>query len=507
MPDAHAASAIAVQERPVIRADAAGVVAEAPAAETQPLPRLAEGQEAYDVAIIGAGPGGYVAALRGRQLGLSVALIESGAPGGACLNVGCIPTKAMLASIEALAIARRGKEFGFTAGEVAPDYPAMVKRRDRIVAQLGKGVELLLASAGVAVVRGRARFRSARVLEVMGDDGPQDVSATNVIIAAGSHPASPPIPGVELDGVVSSDDLLRLPAPPQRLAIVGGGAVGVEWAQIFGELGAAIQIFEMMEHLLPPADAEIAAELERLFQRRGYRVHCSAMVRGIEKADDGLCVRFSTPQGGDQETAADVVLVATGRRANTADLGLDEIGISLDHHTIPVNERMETRVPGIYAIGDVVSGLQLAHVAAREGEVAIENIAGHEARIDYRAIPSCVYTSPGIAWVGLTEDEARKEREGVQIGAFPFRALGKSVVDGHRDGMVKVIVDPHYGEILGVHMIGHGVTDLISEAVLAMSAECTTQELIAAVHPHPTLSEALHEAALDVWNRAIHKPG
>ena len=478
---------------------------EAPTPATQTKPQASAADHQYDVAIIGAGPGGYVAALRGRQLGLRVALVDKGAPGGACLNVGCIPTKAMLASVEAYGTAKRGQEFGFSAGEVTPDYPAMVKRRDRIVAQLGAGLQHLLKKAGVDLISGRARFQTAHSLEVESDAGSAEVTAGSIIVATGSHPSMPPIPGADLDGVVDSDALLALESVPARLAVVGAGAVGLEWGQIFHELGAKVELFEMVDQLLPPADADIAAELRRIFERRGLGVHCSAMVKSIEAEEGVLVLNYSTPQEGGQTTAAEVVLIATGRRPNTAGLGLEEIGVALKRDAVPVNERMQTSVASVYAIGDVVSGPQLAHVATREGEVAIENIAGHQARIDYSAMPAAVYTQPGIAWVGLTEAEAREERGDVTVGSFPFRNLGKALADGHREGFVKVVASERFGEILGVHMIGHGVTDLVAEATLAMTSECTLDEIIATVHAHPTLSEALQEAALDALGRALHK--
>ncbi len=480
--------------------------------ELEPRPQPEPSTEGmYDVAIVGSGPGGYVAAIRAAQLGLRTAVIERTYLGGTCLNVGCIPTKAMLSSVEALEVARRGKEFGFNAGEVTPDYPAMVQRRDRVVNGLRGGIQGLLKKNGIAVFNGHGRLLSASELEVAGDPlaaldtAPPRLRTRHVILATGSVPSRPPIPGADLAGVVNSDQLLQLEQIPGRLAIVGAGAVGLEWADIFSVLGSRIKIFEMVDQVLPPADAEVSAELAKIMKRKGYEIHTSAMVGGIVDKEGALSVKFSTPTKGEQESPADVVLVATGRWPYTEDLGLEAVALPLERRAIPVNDRLQTRVSGIYAIGDVVPGFQLAHVASREGEVAVETIAGKEARMDYRAVPSCVYTHPEVAWVGLTEEEARNEHPEIRIGRFPFRTLGRAQASGNRDGFVKILAEPRYGEILGVHMIGAHATDHIAEAVLAMSLESTVDEIIHAIHAHPTMPEAMPEAAMDVWERAIHK--
>jgi dihydrolipoamide dehydrogenase len=459
----------------------------------------------YDVAIVGAGPGGYVGAIRAAQLGLRAALVEKAYHGGTCLNVGCIPTKAMLSSIEAYSTARRGQEFGFSAGEVKPDYPAMLQRRDRIVEQLRGGIAFLLKKNGVATFSGHGAVSGPSEIQVAGEGEPQRLRARNIILATGSVPARPPIPGGDAEGVVNSDELLRLEKIPGRMAVVGAGAVGLEWADIFAELGTRITVFEMVQQILPPADAEVAAELTRELKRRGFDIHTSAMVSGIERKGEDLCVKFSTPGKGEEQVDVDVVLVATGRWPNTEGLGLDSVGIHLDRRAIPVNERMQTSAPGIYAIGDCVPGLQLAHVASREAEVAVEVIAGQEARMDYHAIPSGVYTHPEVAWVGLTEEDAREEHPELRVGRYAFRNHGRALAGGHREGFVKIIAEPRYGEVLGVHIIGYHATDLISEGVLAMSMEATVDEIIHAIHAHPTMTEAMGEAALDVWERAIHK--
>ena len=486
--------------------------APAPAASgqitTQPRPQQADANDTqFDVAIIGSGPGGYVAAIRAAQLGLKTAIIERQYMGGTCLNVGCIPTKAMLTSVAALATAKRGKDFGFTvSGDIKPDYGVMVQKRDKVVEQMRGGVAFYMKKNGVAMLNGTGQIRGPRRVQVTGAEGQRDISANNILIATGSVPAKPPIPGAELEGVVNSDQLLRLEKIPARLAIVGAGAVGLEWGDIFNELGSKITVFEMVDQVLPPADGEVAAELAKELKKKGFEIHTSAMVKGIVQKDGGLAVQFSTPTKGDQESAADVVLIATGRWPYTDGLGLENVGITLERRAIPVNNQMQTRATNIYAIGDVVPGLQLAHVASKEGEVAVETMAGHKAKMDYSVVPSCVYTHPEVSWVGLTEAEAREEHKDVRIGKFPFRALGRAVASQDREGFMKVIAEPKYGQILGVHMIGSHVTDLIAEPVLAMTLEATVEEIWHAIHAHPTYPEALMEASLDVWERSIHKP-
>lgn len=473
--------------------------------QARPRPEREQGTgETYDVAILGSGPGGYVAALRAAQLGLRAAVVERGHLGGTCLNVGCIPTKAMLGSVEALSIARRGKEFGFEAESVTPNYAAMVKRRDRVVEQLRGGVTQLLKGARVAVIEGTGRLVSGHELEVTKNGSTERVRARNIVVATGSVPARPPIPGADAKGVLTSDDLLLLPEVPPSMVVIGAGAVGLEWGDIFHGLGTQVTVIEMMDQVLPTADGEISAALARAFSKKGIRLHTGARVEEIVPGKEGLTVRF-TGGGKEQSATAAVVLMATGRRPLTGEIGLDRLGVELQRGAIPVDEQMRTRVPGVYAIGDAVGGYLLAHVASREGEVAVENIAGHAAKMEYRAVPNCVYTSPEVASVGLTEAEARERHENVRVGSFPFRILGKSLAIGEREGFVKIVSEERYGEVLGVHMIGAHVTDLIAEAVLAIQMEGTVEDLVYTIHAHPTLAEATLEAALDALGRPIHK--
>jgi len=499
-------SSAAVLERPAAGAGAAETQTAARVTEQpQPQARAANGAD-YDVAVIGSGPGGYVSAIRAAQLGLKVAIVEKGHMGGTCLNVGCIPTKAMLSSVEALATARRGKDFGFTAGDVQPDYSAMTKRRDKIVEQLRGGVGMLMRKNQIEVVNGAAKFKSAHELEISANGGAaRRLTAANVIIATGSVVSKPPIPGADLEGVVNSDQLLALPKVPKSMAVIGAGAVGLEWGDIFHELGTKITVIEMVNRILPPADAEVAQELARSFQKKGFDLLTGVGVKGIEKKNGMLSVRYGKEGGPEQTVEAEVVLIATGRWPFTDGLGLENAGIQLERRSIPVNEQMQTRVKGVYAIGDVTPGPLLAHVASKGGEVAAEAIAGHTAKMDYHVIPSCVYTSPEVAWVGLTQEEATERHGEVKVGKFPFRVMGRAIASGFREGFMKVIAEPKYGEILGVHMIGAHVTDLIAEATLAMAMEATVEEIFHTIHAHPTLPEIFQEATLDAWERAIHK--
>ena len=469
--------------------------------------------EQYDLLVIGGGPGGYVAALRAGQLGARVALVEEQYIGGVCLNVGCIPTKALLRSAEVYDAVRSAKEFGIRVeGQVSPDWPSIQKRKERIVRLHTRGVASLLKRVKVTVFEGRGRLEGPRgagplVVTVSSPQEVQRVQADKVILATGARPVRLPLPGFDLPGVLDSTGALALDALPERLLIVGGGVIGCEFASIFATLGVQVTIIEMLDRLLPMMDVEVSAELARAFKKLRIQSFLGSRANSItatssSAAGDGLRVSFTTPEG-EQTIEVDKVLVSVGRRANVEDLGLESIGVRVDRG-IPVNEHLETNVPGLYAIGDVTGQWWLAHVASKQGVVAAENVCGHPARMDYGAVPACVFTYPEIASVGLTEAQAREQGYDVLIGKFPFAANAKASIYGDRQGFVKIVSESKYGEVLGLHVVGPHASDLILEGGLALSMEATLDEIEATIHAHPTLGETIHEAALAAHGIALH---
>lgn len=459
-----------------------------------------------DIVILGGGPGGYVAALRAAQLGAKVVLVEENRIGGVCLNVGCIPTKALLRSAEIYRAFRRAAEFGLKLeGSVAPDWPAIQARKDQVARQLVSGVEVLLRKAGVQVLQGRGRFVAPKTLEVALPDGVQRVDAANAVIATGSRPIELPLPGFDLPGVVDSTGVLALDELPHRLLIVGGGVIGVEFAEIFRAFGVEVTVVEMLSCLLPLMDTDLGKALAWTFGHRGVDMLLDSRVTCIDAVDHALEVTVATPAD-DKCLQVDKVLVAVGRRPNVEDLGLDVAGVRVEKTGIPVDDRMQTNVAGIYAIGDVTGSIQLAHVASQGGEVAVENALGHTVKRNLKTVPSCVYTDPEIASVGLTETQAREAGYDVRVGRFPLTASGKALTYGETDGLVKVVSEGRFGEVLGLHVVAPHASDLIHEGGLALALEATLDEIITTVHAHPTLGEAIREAALAVCGAAIHLP-
>jgi len=462
----------------------------------------------YDVAIIGAGPGGYVAAIRGSQLGGRICVIEQEEVGGTCLQLGCIPTKALISSVELLRRMRDAEKFGLRIeGDIRPDIGAIFARKDQIVANLTQGIRLLFKANRVNLIKGQARVVSpGRILVRSAGDAPaQTIEAKSIIIATGSKPAS--IAGLELDGVsiISSDEAVKMQDVPGRLLIVGAGAIGCEFAFIFRQLGSEITMVELMPQVLPQEDAEIARVIERELKKERIKVFTGTRVESVREGDDQfpLLVRLSNGQ----EVGADKILVSIGRQPNTAELGLDKLGIQLgSHNEIVVNRYLETNIKGIYAIGDVIGGIMLAHVASAEGIVAVENALGGNREMDYRVVPAGIFTSPEIGRVGLTEQQARERGQDIKIGRFPLRALGRAQAMGELTGLIKIISDAETGEILGGHIVGPSATELIHEIALAMCSDISCEELAELIHIHPTLSEGLMEAAHDVYNRAINIP-
>jgi len=459
-----------------------------------------------DIAILGGGPGGYVAALRAAQLGAQVALIEEERLGGVCLNVGCIPTKALLRSAEVYRQFQRAKSFGIKLeGSVSPDWPAMQARKGRVVKQLVRGVEMLLSKAGVQVIHGRGQLLSPTTLQVNAAGEQQQVSAKNVIIATGSRPMRLPLPGMELPGVIDSTGALNLETMPERLLIIGGGVIGCEFADIYGALGTRVTVVEMLDRLLPQMDADLGQALAPVMKRRKVRLLLDSRVARVDLAEGGLCVSMSTPEG-DESIEADKVLVAVGRRPNVESIGLEAAGVRVERQGIPVDAHTRTNVTNIYAIGDVTGVAHLAHVASAMGEVAVENALGHEAIFDLKTSPGCVYTDPEIASVGLSEKGAREAGYDVQVGTFPLGANGKALTYGERAGFVKVVGEKRYGEVLGLHIFAPHASDLIHEGALALALEATVDEFIATIHGHPTQAEAVREAMLELRDGALHLP-
>ena len=456
-----------------------------------------------DIAIVGAGPGGYVAALRAAQLGAKVVLVEKDKLGGVCLNWGCIPTKTLLRTAEVLRLTREAAEYGVMVDGVRLDWGAAQKRKEGVVRRLTGGVKFLLEKAGVQLLFGTARFASPTALEVVGANGQERVEARDYVIATGSRPASLPIPGLEGPGVLTSDEALALEALPESLLVIGAGPIGVEFATLFRACGVQVTLVELLPRVLPTLDEDLGAEVERALKKAKVAVYTGSQVSKVERSNGKYTV---TIQQADQQSAVEVdkILVAVGRRPNVEGLGLDVLGVQVEKSGIKVDEFMHTNVPHIYAVGDVTGGILLAHVAMHEGVVAVENAMGLQRAMNYAAVPSCVFSSPEVASVGLSEEQARQQGYDLHIGKFPFRGNGKALAQGEYEGLVKIVAESKYGQILGVHIVGPHASDLIQEGTLALTLEATLDELEVTIHPHPTLSEAVAEAALAAKGRALH---
>ena len=461
--------------------------------------------EKYDVTVVGAGPGGYVAAIRAAQLGLRVALVEEEHLGGVCLNWGCIPTKALLRNAEVISLLGQGKEFGFTLEGFQADYGAAVDRSRKVSARLVKGIGALMRKNKVTVINGRGVLQSAQTVQVMlGDGGQQTVQADHVILATGGRARS--LPGIEPDGerVMTYRQAIVLRQLPRTAIIIGAGPIGMEFAHIWRSYGADITVVEMLPRALPLEDEEVSAVVERAFKRRKVKLLTSTRLEALETTGDGVQVRVSGEKG-ERQLTAERVLVAIGVRPNSEGLGLETVGVRTERGYVVVDEQMRTNVPGVYAIGDLTGKMALAHVASAQGIVAAESIAGRETvRLDYEMMPRCTYCRPQVASFGLTEAQAVERGHEVRVGRFPFLANGKALGLGEHEGFVKIVADARYGEILGGHLVGPEVTELLPELVLARTWELTPEEIARTVHAHPTLSEALMEAAHGVFGRAVH---
>lgn len=468
---------------------------------------MGQDERAFDLAVIGAGPGGYVASIRAAQLGMRVALVERDRLGGVCLNWGCIPTKALLQSSHLLSLLRRAEEFGIHAENLRGNFGIAVKRSREKAERLSKGIEYLMRKNKVSVFMGEARFTSAKELEIADWGGKTNgsIRTERILLATGSRPRL--LPDLTVDGQVvltSTEAMLRSQAPAS-MVIIGGGAIGVEFADIYHAYGTAVTLVELLPTILPYEDEEITALLHRALTKKGIKILTGTRVEQVIVQAGKATVRVSN-HGGSQELLGETVLVAVGRVANSEVGGLKELGVAMENGCVTVNEWMESSVAGIYAIGDLVGAPLLAHKASHEGIVAVEKMAKLDdvTPVDPRRIPSCTYCHPAVASIGLTEAKAKAEGYTIRVGRFPFSASGMAITLGETEGMVKVIADATHGEILGVHIMGAHATELIAEAGLAIALEATPEEIVKSIHAHPTLSEAMGEAALAALGREIH---
>ena len=468
--------------------------------------------QSFDLIVIGAGTGGYVAAIRAAQLGLKTAVVEKQpALGGTCLIWGCIPTKALLEHAHSLKIVRQAADWGIDIGGASPalDMGQVHARKDKIVTGLTKGVEYLFKKNKITWIKGTARLKGKGRVTVTAKGESQDLEGKEIIVATGSAPRS--VPGITIDHerIITSDEAIHLKDVPKSIVVLGSGAVGVEFASIFHSFGATVTIIELLPHLVPVEDEAVSAELEKSFKKRGIAVHTGSKVTSARATESG--VQVSAEIGGKTQTIdAEYLLVATGRGPVTEGLGVEDVGLTLERGYVRVDELYRTNVPGISAIGDVITmgdapHPQLAHVSSAEGIVVAERLAGEEVRpINYDHVPACTYCEPEIGSVGLTEREARERGFDVRVGTFPFGVLGRAKMAGETEGFVKIVADRRYDEILGVHMIGPRSTELVAEATLALRLECTVEELIRTIHAHPTMAEAVGEAAHATHGAPIH---
>jgi dihydrolipoamide dehydrogenase len=467
-----------------------------------------EASKTYDVAIIGSGPGGYVAAIRAAQLGMSILLVEREPKlGGVCTLRGCIPTKALLHTADVLEEARHGAEVGVASREVRLDFPAAMKHKEKVVRQSTNGVSYLMKKNKVDVAAGFGRIAAPGRVSVAGAGGAETTyAAKNILIATGSTPRS--LPGIEIDhqAILSSDSILELAEVPKSLIVIGSGAVGVEFASIFARFGSKTTIVEILPRIVPLEDEEISRELAASFKRQGIAVYVDTRVERVTKNEGGVEVIARSSGGSKTETfRAEKILLAVGRKPLSDGIGLEALGVETDRGYIKVDPHMRTNVPNVYAIGDVVPTPWLAHVASAEGIVAVEHMARGETRpLNYDQVPGCTYCAPEVASIGLSEATARERGHDVVVGKFPFSAIGKARIVNETAGFVKIVTDKKYDEVLGVHIIGPKATELIAEAGAALKLEATSEDLVRTIHAHPTLSEAIHEAAEAVSGHAIH---
>ncbi|OUJ72485.1 dihydrolipoyl dehydrogenase [Hymenobacter crusticola] len=459
----------------------------------------------YDLVVIGSGPGGYVAAIRASQLGLKVGVIERESLGGICLNWGCIPTKALLKSAQVFEYMNHAADYGLKVEGASYDFGAVIKRSRGVADGMSKGINFLFKKNKIETVSGVGKLLAPGKVEVTKADGSKEtVEAKHIILATGARSRELPAMPIDDKKIIGYRKAMTLEQMPKRLVVVGSGAIGVEFAYFYRSMGSEVTVVEFLPRITPVEDEEVSKQMEKSFTKMGIKVMTSAEVTKVDTSGPGCKVTVKTAQG-DQQIECDVVLSAAGVVTNIENIGLEELGIKTERGRVIVDDFYRTNVPGIYAIGDIIPGPALAHVASAEGIICVEAITGHHPEpLNYQNIPGCTYASPEIASVGLTEAEAKKQGYDVLVGKFPFSASGKASAGGVKDGFVKVIFDKKYGEWLGAHMIGSNVTEMIAEVVVARKLETTGHEIIKAVHPHPTMSEAIMEAAAAAYGEVIH---
>ena len=459
----------------------------------------------YDVIVLGSGPGGYVTAIRASQLGLKTAVVEREALGGICLNWGCIPTKALLKSANVFEYIEHAEDYGISVAKPKADFSGMVKRSRGVADGMSKGVQFLMKKNKIDVIMGNGKLLPGKQLEVTDEAGKkQTLSADHIIIATGAR--SRQLPSIPQDGknIIGYREAMTLKDQPKRMVVVGSGAIGVEFAYFYNAIGTEVTVVEYQDRIVPVEDSDISKQLEKSFKKSGIKVMTSSEVLGVESKGKEQVVKIKTKKG-EETIACDAVLSAAGVVANIENIGLEDVGIVVDHGKVVVDDYYATNIPGYYAIGDCVPGPALAHVASAEGITCVEKIAGHTPEpIDYGNIPGCTYCFPEVASVGMTEAQAKEAGHEIKVGKFPFSASGKASASGHKDGFVKLVFDAKYGELLGGHMIGANVTEMVAELVALRKLETTGHELIKTVHPHPTLSEAVMEAAAAAYDEVIH---
>ncbi|NQY31354.1 MAG: dihydrolipoyl dehydrogenase [Flavobacteriaceae bacterium] len=459
----------------------------------------------YDIIVLGSGPGGYVTAIRASQLGLKTAVIEKESLGGICLNWGCIPTKALLKSAQVFEYLKHAEDYGLSVENPDKDFTKVVKRSRNIAEGMSNGIKFLMKKNKIDVINGFGKVKTGKKVDVTAEDGTvTEYSADHIIIATGAR--SRELPALKQDGkkVIGYREALTLPEQPKKIVIVGSGAIGVEFAYFYNAMGTDVTVVEFLPRIVPVEDAAVSKQLEKSFKKSGIKVMTSSEVTSVDTSGNGIKAIVKTKKG-EEILEADILLSAVGIKSNIENIGLEDVGIVTDKDKVLVNDFYQTNIPGYYAIGDITPGPALAHVASAEGILCVEKIAGqHVEAIDYGNIPGCTYCSPEIASVGMTEAQAKDAGYDIKVGNFPFSASGKASASGTKEGFVKVIFDAKYGEWLGCHMIGAGVTDMIAEAVLGRKLETTGHEVLKTIHPHPTMSEAVMEAVAAAYDEVIH---